>query len=267
MATVTRAPIETTDAEHLNSANAGSYTIVIAYLSAPPETPQDFQTYVVKPTGTGAFAGHDNEYAYYEMGDWNFWGAQSGDTIKCQTVGEASDNKVLTFTGAAWVIPANHAEIDEDILTPNTADYIQGTDLTRMMKAQVATDIYRIAGVDGVVTGIKVTVFSKVTGEIQFPETENIFIAYKPDDGSGEFSALQSVGMPGIPEEGGLDWNYYDAEWTELSIPANTDIYIKLQSGDETYMRDYLTATLAVELTYSGNGGPTRRRMGVRIYG
>jgi hypothetical protein len=66
-------------------------------LSAPPGSPAAGARYIVKPTGTAAFAGHDHEVAHFVDGGWQFLAPQTG--WLCYVVDE---NTFLIFDGASW---------------------------------------------------------------------------------------------------------------------------------------------------------------------
>src|SRR6185437_5644368 len=67
-------------------------------LTAPPGSPSDGDRYLVKPTGTGLFAGHNNAIAHFTAGDWSFYAPRAGCT--CFVADEAV---LLTWNGTAWV--------------------------------------------------------------------------------------------------------------------------------------------------------------------
>lgn len=66
-------------------------------LSAPPGSPADGDRYLVKATGTGLFAGHDNQIAHFTAGDWSFYPPRPG--FICFVADEAV---LLTWNGSAW---------------------------------------------------------------------------------------------------------------------------------------------------------------------
>jgi hypothetical protein len=66
-------------------------------LSAPPVSPAEGARYIVKPTGTGAFAGHDNAIAHFVDGGWLFHAPQPGWLAYV-----ADENTFLIWDGAAW---------------------------------------------------------------------------------------------------------------------------------------------------------------------
>lgn len=66
-------------------------------LSAPPESPALGDRYLVKPTGTGEFAGQDNRIAQYDIGGWNFYAPRAGWTCYVQ-----DECVLLAWDGEAW---------------------------------------------------------------------------------------------------------------------------------------------------------------------
>ncbi|HEY4115905.1 MAG TPA: DUF2793 domain-containing protein [Rhizomicrobium sp.] len=75
-----------------------STTILDRDLSAPPPTPSDGDTYLVKATGTGAWAGQDGKLAYAIGGGWRFYAPFNG------LVAYVSDESALiVYDGSAWV--------------------------------------------------------------------------------------------------------------------------------------------------------------------
>lgn len=76
-------------------------------LSAPPGSPADGDRYLVKPTGSGAFAGKDGRIAHYRDGAWAFHEPQAGWTCYVE-----DEDLLLVFDGTAWS-PAI-VEVDTD---------------------------------------------------------------------------------------------------------------------------------------------------------
>src|SRR4051812_9961072 len=67
-------------------------------LSAPPSTPVDGDTYLVKPTGTGTWAGQDGNLAFAVDGAWRFYPPYTGLVAYV-----ADEQKLIVFNGSAWV--------------------------------------------------------------------------------------------------------------------------------------------------------------------
>ncbi|MFO1100241.1 MAG: DUF2793 domain-containing protein [Xanthobacteraceae bacterium] len=66
-------------------------------LSAPPASPVEGARYLVKPPGSGAFAGKDNQIAHYLDGGWSFYAPAKGWTCYVEDEG-----RLLAWDGAAW---------------------------------------------------------------------------------------------------------------------------------------------------------------------
>jgi hypothetical protein len=67
-------------------------------LSTPPGSPSDGDTYLVKATGTGAWAGQDGKIAFSVDGAWRFYAPFNG------LAAYVSDESVLlVYNGSAWV--------------------------------------------------------------------------------------------------------------------------------------------------------------------
>lgn len=67
-------------------------------LSAPPASPADGDTYLVKATGTGAWAGEDGNIAYCADGGWRFYPPFAGLAAYV-----ADESALIVFDGSAWV--------------------------------------------------------------------------------------------------------------------------------------------------------------------
>ena len=63
----------------------------VAPNNAPPGTPVANTLYIVGTAGSGAFAGHNNQLAYYDQGTWQFFTPQTGMKMNA-----------LTWNGTAW---------------------------------------------------------------------------------------------------------------------------------------------------------------------
>ena len=67
-------------------------------LSAPPSSPADGDTYLVKSTGTGAWAGQDGKIAYCADGNWRFYAPFAG------LVAYVSDEAaIIVYDAGSWV--------------------------------------------------------------------------------------------------------------------------------------------------------------------
>lgn len=82
-------------------------TILDRDLSTPPGSPSEGDTYLVKATGTGTWAGHDNEVTVYELAAWRFHDPAAG------WLGYVQDEAVFVYwNGAAWVALAGGVGTD-----------------------------------------------------------------------------------------------------------------------------------------------------------
>jgi len=66
-------------------------------LSVPPVSPAEGQRWIVKTTGTGAWAGHDNAIAAWQDGGWDFYVPQAGWIAYA-----ADENAMIGWNGSAW---------------------------------------------------------------------------------------------------------------------------------------------------------------------
>ena len=66
-------------------------------LTAPPGSPAEGQRWIVKATGTGAWAGHDNAIAAWQDGGWQFSLPQTGWVAFVEDEGT-----LLVWSGTAW---------------------------------------------------------------------------------------------------------------------------------------------------------------------
>jgi len=67
-------------------------------LSAPPGSPAEGDRYLVKPSGTGAFAGKDNQIAHFRDGAWAFHDPQAGWICYVE-----DEETPLAFDGSDWI--------------------------------------------------------------------------------------------------------------------------------------------------------------------
>jgi len=86
--------------DQLNSAILGQHwqTPADDILSTPPTSPVLDSRYIINPTGTGAWAGHDNEIAQWNGADWDFTTPQEGWTLWVRDV-----DTNYNYNGTAWV--------------------------------------------------------------------------------------------------------------------------------------------------------------------
>jgi hypothetical protein len=82
-------------------------TVITSTLSAAPGSPTDGDVYIVKATGSGAWAGHDNDIAAYELGAWRFHDPAEGWLAYLQDT-----NQFVFWNGTAWVALAGGVGTD-----------------------------------------------------------------------------------------------------------------------------------------------------------
>lgn len=72
---------------------------ILQILATPPVTPSKGQRYLVDDaSATGAWAGHENDIAWYDGAAWQF-----DSPIEGWAVYDQNQNKYLTYNGSAWV--------------------------------------------------------------------------------------------------------------------------------------------------------------------
>src|ERR1700742_3325397 len=67
-------------------------------LTAPPASPADGDTYLIKATAPGLWTGQSGKLAYAADGAWRFYAPFTG--LSAYVVDES---KLIVFTGSAWV--------------------------------------------------------------------------------------------------------------------------------------------------------------------
>lgn len=82
----------------LNVIDALLQIAVLGIQNAPPGSPSEGDRYIVSPTGTAEWAGHDNQLARWQNGAWNFYDARIAVNL--------GDSRIYSFDGTAWTDPA-----------------------------------------------------------------------------------------------------------------------------------------------------------------
>jgi hypothetical protein len=103
---LTPSSLPTADYQVANKAYVDSYAMGLSWkvpvldkdLSTPPVSPNDGDRYIVMATGTGDWAGHDNDIAEYVTDHWEFTDATDGDAVIT-----LDDNNGWVWNGSAWV--------------------------------------------------------------------------------------------------------------------------------------------------------------------
>lgn len=68
-------------------------------LSTPPGSPADGDAYLVKATGTGAWASHDGALAFYMNTAWKFVTPKEGFAAYVN-----DEDVVITYNGSSWIV-------------------------------------------------------------------------------------------------------------------------------------------------------------------
>ena len=66
-------------------------------LTAPPGSPSEGDRYIVGPSATGAWSGHDDDIAEYVDSAWEFYAPAEGWRVDVK-----DENKQYRYSGAAW---------------------------------------------------------------------------------------------------------------------------------------------------------------------
>lgn len=121
---------ETTVNEQVRYLEAGTGHFVLEDrdLSAPPGSPVDGATYLVAGTGTGAWAGHDGDIAFYLNTAWVFINVQEGFTFWVKDENKflvaTSTSAFQEFSSAPHVVLADQAAYDALTPDPDTFYFI-----------------------------------------------------------------------------------------------------------------------------------------------
>ena len=104
---------------------------VIATQTTPPASPSDDDRYIVQATGTGAWAGHDNEIAQWntetDPDAWHFTSPSEGLTVYDQGV-----NYYKVWNGSAWVRLEGVLQLSE--MAGDLDDISDGTNYIKFYK-------------------------------------------------------------------------------------------------------------------------------------
>lgn len=148
-------------------------------LSAAPaltSPADDGKTYIVKPTGTGAWAGQDNQIAYFRASGWTFY-----TPVKGQRFWVEDENIFIFYTGAVWLQEGEGASVarisieDRGLTAPPGGE----TDGQAWIPAATATGDW--AGHEDEIAVFRGGVWSFVTpieGEILWIKDEDIFVKW-----------------------------------------------------------------------------------------
>ena len=94
-----QANAETTHNEAIRLLEAmASRAVIDRDLSAPPGSPSDGDTYIVKASGSGDWASQDNKIAVYVTDTWKFITQAEGNSVYLQ-----DENVDVLWSGSAWI--------------------------------------------------------------------------------------------------------------------------------------------------------------------
>lgn len=124
--------------------------VIDTTLTAPPGSPTDGDRYIPAATATGAWAGHENEIAYY-YGGWYFFTPELGWTTY-----NLDSGSYLSWSGSAWI-----ATQMDPLVLDTTFRVLKSTDATSRMifdmtKVATSTD----------------TTFIMPNGDVEFAKTK-----------------------------------------------------------------------------------------------
>jgi hypothetical protein len=126
-------------------------------LSAPPGSPSDGDRYLVKATGSGAFAGKDAQIAEYRDAAWTFHAPRAGWICYVE-----DEDAVLIHTGFAWTLRHPTSSTDNAIVRfDGAAGRLQNSGVT-------VGDENQVSGVS-VITGTTVTISNNAATFLQMP--------------------------------------------------------------------------------------------------
>ncbi|MCW7544922.1 DUF2793 domain-containing protein [Aurantimonas litoralis] len=149
---------------------------VSGWQSAPPGSPADGDRYIVLPTGTGDFAGHDNQIAMWAGDDWVFADPVAGLQVQYWDTRQI----VLRFDGTSWA---------EDLATETAAGRVE---LATIEEARDGTSTTLAVTPAGVAAGAAERFTNRVilttVGAVSFTPTftgRHRIILYAPGAGGG----------------------------------------------------------------------------------
>jgi hypothetical protein len=85
-------------------------------LTTPPGTPLLGDAYIVGPSATGAWSGHDAELVAFQSGAWLFYDPAPGWQVYCK-----AEHAILVFDAGAWLALASSGSAGIPTLGINTA--------------------------------------------------------------------------------------------------------------------------------------------------
>jgi hypothetical protein len=105
-------------------------------ITTPPTTPLLGDAYIVGPSSTGAWSGHDSEIAAFQAGAWLFYDPAPGWQVYAK-----SEHAILVFDAGAWTALASNGSAGIPTLGINTA-----ADSTNRLAVAAAASLFTHAG-------------------------------------------------------------------------------------------------------------------------
>ncbi|MET3899471.1 hypothetical protein ABIB57_003426 [Devosia sp. UYZn731] len=105
-------------------------------IATPPTTPLLGDAYIVGPSATGAWSGHDNEIAAFQAGAWLFYDPAPGWQVYAR-----AEHAILVFDAGAWRALASNGSAGIPTLGINT-----GADSTNRLAVAAASSLFTHAG-------------------------------------------------------------------------------------------------------------------------
>jgi len=155
-------------------------------LSAPPVSPDEGDRYIVGPTATGDWSGHENDIAWFDGVDWQFDTPVIGWVAMVE---DESDGKSYKFTGSVW---DSSGEIDDLDDVPDGSIYgrVKNTELHEGEVTRLEV-LWEITDVDD---GAKTfTVLGDQADEIEAADTISIQGSTGND---GDYTVVSSTYVP-----------------------------------------------------------------------
>ena len=81
-------------------------------LTAPPGSPSEGDRYIVGPSATGAWSGHDDDIAEYSESAWEFYTPAEGWRVDIK-----DENVVYRYSGTSWIFGGGGEGVARDVLT------------------------------------------------------------------------------------------------------------------------------------------------------
>lgn len=223
------APVNPTDAvnkDYVDSLVNGADwqdSVLDKDLTSPPASPSTGDRYIVGPSATGAWSGHDNDIAEYDGSAWTFETPNKGFASTVE-----DENTVYIYNGTSWVkMSSVYSHNDLAGLQGGTAnEYYHMTSAEDTWLGTVSSEVAAANIVDK-------TAAESISGAWTFSSTI--------DANSGDL-VLPSAGM-GTPSEGSIYWDGTN----DVLYAYNGSSYVNVSSAG--------TASSVVSNYTAGTGG------------